>query len=140
MPSSRSVMTALAMLIAVGGSLAAQSTSPGDQQVAGAAPAVQQTPAAAPVSEQPVSLAPFENSLSVGVHAAPASEPAPLAPPRRDHFSNNGILMIVGGAAVITGFIVAGADESSAGKNIGWGIVISGAVVGCIGLVRFLKQ
>jgi hypothetical protein len=136
MTISRRFITAVAVLFAAAGTLAAQGAAQNAsvsaaQVPAVAAPTAQQTPAAAPAAEQPVSLAPFEQNASVGVHALSPSGPVPLAPPRREHVGSNVALMIVGGAVLIVGAVVGG--------TAGTIIMVGGGVIGIIGLYRYLQ-
>ena len=136
MTISRRFITAVAVLFAAAGTLAAQGAAQNasvsaSQVPAVAAPTAQQTPAAAPAAEQPVSLAPFEQNASVGVHALSPSGPVPLAPPRREHVGSNVALMIVGGAVLIVGAIVGG--------TAGTIIMVGGGVIGIVGLYRYLQ-
>ena len=130
MPFARRFTAALAVLFAAAGSLAAQgaaqSVATGDPQV----PAVA-APSAGQTATQPVSLAPFEQNASVGVHASSPSGPVPIAPPRREHVGSNVALMIVGGALIVVGAIM----QSTAGDFV----MVGGAVVGVIGLYRYLQ-
>jgi hypothetical protein len=135
---ARRFTTAVAVLFAAAGSLAAQGAAQtiasGDPQVpAVAAPSADQTavaPAAQQTTSQPVSLAPYEQNASVGVHAT-ARGPVPLAPPRREKVGSNVALMIVGGAVLIVGAIVGG--------TAGTLMMVGGAVIGFIGLYRYLQ-
>ncbi len=100
-----------------------------------AAPVAAQSPAA-PVARREsmpaVSAAPMLAGQSVGVRRqahAPAPLPAP-APFRADTRQNRA-LMIVGGAAMLTGAVV--------GKDAGALISVGGAVVFLWGLFQYLK-
>lgn len=135
---ARRITTAVAVLFAAAGSLAAQgaaqTVASGDPQVpAVAAPSADQTavaPAAQQTTAQPVSLAPFEANASVGVHAS-APGPIPVAPPRREHAGSNVALMIVGGGVLVVGAIIGG--------TAGTLMMVGGAVIGFIGLYRYLQ-
>jgi hypothetical protein len=145
MQTSHRVMTVVAALIVAAGSLSAQNAVVGDQQAIAQTPAVAsmgaQSVVSAPANDEAVSLAPFAENASVGIHAQPANAPAPYAPVRRDdhdHVGHNTLLMIVGGAALVTGAIIAGSASTSAARGVGDVVMISGAVVGIIGLIRYL--
>jgi hypothetical protein len=143
MPTFRRFSTAIVALIAIAGSLAAQS-APADQQapaqeapvVVSAAPA----PAVTVTTDPAVSLIPLAQEASVGVHMTPTNAPAPYAPPRRrEQVGHNVMLMIVGGAALVTGAIITGSASTDTGRGVGDAVMISGAVVGIIGLIRYLQ-
>jgi hypothetical protein len=136
MTISRRFITAVAVLFAAAGTLAAQgaaqnATVSDPQAPAVAAPAATQAPVAAPAAEQTTSLAPLADKASVGVRQLSPSGPVPLAPPRREHVGSNVALMIVGGAVLIVGAIV--------GNTSGTIIMIGGGVIGIIGLYRYLQ-
>lgn len=144
MQTSHRVMTVVAALFVAAGSLVAQSATAGDQQSAAQTPVVATTSAPsvapAPVSDATVSLVPLAENASVGIHAQPATVPAPYAPMRRDEpVGHNAMLMIVGGAILVTGAIIAGSASSSGGRSVGDIAMIGGAVVGIIGLIRYLQ-
>jgi hypothetical protein len=140
-PSNR-FMTAVAALIVAAGSLAAQSATSADRQPA------MQSAATTPVDAQPVAAAPvndaaaitpFAENAPVGIHVQLATAPAPYVPMRRDEpVGHNTMLMIVGGAILVTGAIIAGSASSSGARTVGDVAMIGGAVVGIIGLVRYL--
>jgi len=136
MPLTRRFMSAIAVLFAAAGTLAAQGTvqnaSVSDPQVpAVAAPATTQAPVAAPAAEQMTSLAPLADKASVGVRQLSPSGPVPFAPPRREKVGSNVAMMIVGGAVLIVGAIVGGTSGTI--------IMVGGGVVGIIGLYRYLQ-
>jgi hypothetical protein len=102
---------------------------------------------ARPAAAQSLALAP---SPSTGEVAAPAAEPttgptlasasvavrhaeAPVtsAPARRGGYGQPVALMVVGGAALLTGLII--------GNDAGTAIAVGGAVVGLIGLYQYLQ-
>jgi hypothetical protein len=143
MQPSHRVLTVIAALIAAAGSLTAQNAVAGDQPSASPAPAVAPSGTApavsAPANDAAVALAPFAENASVGIHAQPANAPVPYVPMRRDEpVGHNAMLMIVGGAILVTGAIIAGSASSSSGRSVGDIAMIGGAVVGIIGLVRYL--
>ena len=78
-----------------------------------------------------VAAGPTLGNASVGVHHvdATAAKAAPAAP--RGGRSHGEVLMIVGGAAILTGIVV--------GNNAGYAISIVGAVVGLYGLYEYLQ-
>ncbi len=143
MPTFRRFSTAVVALIAITGSLAAQSAPTDQSTPAQAAPAASfatQAPAATTATDPAVSLIPLAQDASVGVHMTPTNAPVPYAPPRRDeHVGHNVMLMIVGGAALVTGAIITGSASTDTGRGVGDAVMISGAVVGIIGLVRYLQ-
>jgi hypothetical protein len=136
MPLTRRFMSAIAVLFAAAGTLAAQGAAQNanvsDPQVpAVAAPATTQAPVAAPAAEQMTSLAPLADKASVGVRQLSPSGPVPFAPPRREKVGSNVAMMIVGGAVLIVGAIVGGTSGTI--------IMVGGGVVGIIGLYRYLQ-
>ncbi len=79
-----------------------------------------------------VSGAPVASRMAVGVQRSlntPAPAPIPLAP--RADTKQNRAMMIVGGAAMLTGAVVGG--------DAGTLISVGGAVVFLVGLYQFLK-
>ena len=140
MQPSRRVMTVVAAMIVAAGSLAAQGAATSDQQSAVTATGAQSA-VVAPINDAAISLAPFAENASVGIRAQPANAPAPYAPVRRDdhdHVGHNAMLMIVGGAILVTGAIIAGSASDSGARTVGDIAMIGGAVVGIIGLIRYL--
>jgi hypothetical protein len=102
---------------------------------------------ARPAAAQEVSLAPAPTTAAV---AAPAAEPATgptfaaasvavrhaetpyaAAPARRGGYGQPVALMVVGGAALLTGLII--------GNDAGAAIAVGGAVVGLVGLYQYLQ-
>ena len=136
MPFARRLTTAIAVLLASAGSLAAQnavqSSTVSDPRIA-PVPAAEQAPVAAPAPEQQsVSLAPFAAGATVGVHAKSSSDmPAPYVPPRDGNHSQGVTMMIIGGAALVAGALIGGS-----GGTI---IAVGGVVVGAIGLYKYLQ-
>lgn len=130
MPTARRFTTALAVLFAASGTLAAQAATETptttDQQV----PAVS-APVAAPAVEQPVSLAPYADNAAVGVRSLSPSAPKPYAPPPKEKVGSNVAMMIVGGAGLIVGAVVGGTPGTI--------IMIGGGVIGLVGLYRYLQ-
>jgi len=82
---------------------------------------------AAPVAEP--TTGPTLASASVAVRHAEA--PVTAAPARRAGYGQPVALMVVGGAAVLTGLII--------GDQAGAAIAVGGAVVGLIGLYQYLQ-
>ena len=113
MPSARRLMTALALMLVTGGTLAAQN------------------PAAPTPRESAVSFAPFAASAAVGVHSRSSDMPAPIAPPRVDQHHEGVTLMIVGGAALLGGAIIGGQGGTL--------VMVGGVVCGAIGLYKYLN-
>jgi hypothetical protein len=137
-PSHRA-MTVIAALIVAAGSLAAQSAGATDQQSAASTPAAAPPAVSTPTGDATVSSAPLAENASVGIHLQPANAPAPYVPMRRDEpVGHNAMLMIVGGAILVTGAIIAGSASNSGARSVGDIAMIGGAVVGIIGLVRYL--
>ncbi|CAN5819008.1 hypothetical protein BH11GEM2_BH11GEM2_05340 [soil metagenome] len=80
-----------------------------------------------------VAAGPTLGSATVGVRhvdAAAVTKASPAAP-RAGGRSHGEVLMIVGGAAILTGIVV--------GNNAGYAISIAGAVVGLYGLYEYLQ-
>lgn len=102
-----------------------------------ARPAAAQSLAVAPAPAAEVSPAPVAEAASgpmidaarVGVRHAEA--PVAAAPARRAGYGQPVALMVVGGAAVLTGLII--------GDGAGTAIAVGGAVVGLIGLYQYLQ-
>ncbi|CAN5131490.1 hypothetical protein BH09GEM1_BH09GEM1_13700 [soil metagenome] len=110
--------------------------------VLAAAPLRAQGPSATTTGDPDVSPAdsavvagPTLSRATVGVRhvddaaAAAAAKAAPAAP--QGERSHGQVLMIVGGAAILTGIVV--------GNNAGYAISIAGAVVGLYGLYEYLQ-
>jgi hypothetical protein len=102
---------------------------------------------ARPAAAQEVSLAPAPTTAAI---AAPAAEPASgptltaasvavrhaetpftAAPARRAGYGQPVALMVVGGAALLTGLII--------GDSAGAAIAVGGAVIGLVGLYQYLQ-
>lgn len=84
-------------------------------------------PATAPVAEP--TAGPTLASASVAVRHA--ESPVTAAPARRAGYGQPVALMVVGGAALLTGLII--------GNDAGAAIAVGGAVVGLIGLYQYLQ-
>ena len=83
-------------------------------------------------SDSVVAAGPTLTNAAIGarhVDATVAAKAAPAAP--RGGRSNGQALMIVGGAAILTGIVV--------GNNAGYAISIAGAVIGLYGLYEYLQ-
>ena len=91
------------------------------------APAVQ--PAAAGPASDVASAGPRVESASVAVRRTASEAPAPM--PAGQHVDSGMRLMVVGGAAILTGIVIGG--------DAGHAISIGGAVVGLIGLYQYLQ-
>jgi hypothetical protein len=102
---------------AVGRPVAAQSLAPAPTTVAVVAPVAEPT------------AGPTLAAASVAVH--PAESPVSAPAPRRAGYGQPVALMVVGGAAVLTGLII--------GDSAGAAIAVGGAVVGLIGLYQYLQ-
>lgn len=119
MPIVRRLTIAFAVLLATGGTLAAQN-------------AVQSSPAAAPAATaQPVSQTPFAADEAVGVHPKSSDMPGPIAPLPANRHQQAVTLMIIGGAALLGGAIIGGSG--------GTVIAVAGIVCGAIGLYQYLN-
>ena len=98
-------------------------------------PSAGQTDAvAAPQADSVVAAGPTLTNAAVGARHADATTTsaamaAPAAP--RGGRSNGQALMIVGGAAILTGIVV--------GNSAGYAISIAGAVIGLYGLYQYLQ-
>ena len=83
MKLSHRITTAVAMLFAAAGSLAAQGATQNgaaadpQQRPVAATPAVEQAPVSAPATQEAVSLAPFAANNTVGIHQLTPSAPVP---------------------------------------------------------------
>ncbi len=92
------------------------------------------TPPATPVPQvepaPPAPVGPTVSAASVAVRRAPAELPVPAQAAPGGH-GRGAALMIVGGAAVLTGIVV--------GNDAGYAISIAGAVIGLYGLYLYLQ-
>lgn len=94
-----------------------------------AAPAAVAAPAAQ-VDAAPVTAAgPTNAAAAVGVRRTPAETAAPV--PAAGGHDRGTAMMIVGGAAVLTGIVI--------GNGAGYAISVAGAVVGLYGLYLYLQ-
>jgi hypothetical protein len=90
------------------------------------------TAAAAPAEVAPASSGPTMDAASVAVRQPVTKEArAPYAAPRRAGYGQPVALMVVGGAALLTGLII--------GDGAGTAIAVGGAVIGLYGLYEFLQ-
>ena len=140
MPFVRHCTTAIAVLFAAAGTLAAQNAV-GDMSAT--SPQVATAPAPVAPGEQPaserasapaaqaVSFVPFAANATVGVHSKSSNMPAPIAPPRANRHNQAVTLMIIGGAALLGGAIIGGSGGTL--------IAVGGIVVGAIGLYQYLQ-
>jgi hypothetical protein len=87
------------------------------------APAVAEAPAAA--------VGPTVSAATVAVRRAPADANAPAAPAAGRGQDKGTALMIVGGAAILTGIVI--------GNGAGYAISVGGAVMGLYGLYIYLQ-
>ncbi|MEO8623832.1 MAG: hypothetical protein ABI625_22315 [bacterium] len=87
------------------------------------APAVAEAPAAA--------AGPTVAAATVAVRRAPVDANAPAAPAAGQGHDKGTALMIVGGAAVLTGIVI--------GNGAGYAISVAGAVAGLYGLYIYLQ-
>jgi hypothetical protein len=89
-------------------------------------------PDAAPAQVTPEAAGPTMDAASVAVRQPVTKEArAPYAAPRRAGYGQPVALMVVGGAALLTGLIIGG--------GAGTAIAVGGAVVGLYGLYEFLQ-
>ena len=103
--------------VAVARPAAAQSLAPAPATAAVAAPVAEPTPG------------PTLAAASVAVRHA--ESPVTAAPARRAGYGQPVALMVVGGAALLTGLII--------GDSAGTAIAVGGAVVGLVGLYQYLQ-
>ena len=118
--------TALPFALAIGFAALALARPASAQEIS-LAPA----PVSAMVADQPAAptAGPALDGASVAVrHAA---VPVEAAPPRRAGYGQPIALMVVGGAAILTGLII--------GDDAGTAIAVGGAVVGLVGLYQYLQ-
>jgi hypothetical protein len=129
----RSLSLALALVLAAA-PLGAQTADPGS---ALAAPAATATEAALPATTAEVPGAPMAAAAPAALTAPTRAtaelgqEQAALQARAQRNFSQSQVLMIVGGAALISGLII--------GDGLGDVLAIGGAGVGLYGLYRFLQ-
>lgn len=100
---------------------------PAEAQDISLAPTPVSATAAAPAIDQ--AMGPALSTASVAVRHAEL--PAAPAPAKRAGYGQPIALMVVGGAAVLTGLII--------GKDVGTFIAVGGAVVGLVGLYQYLQ-
>ena len=129
----RTITTALALAF-LAAPLAAQGVSQnvavGDVAIVAAPAPVAATSAATEGPASPTALGPTRASATVGVRAN-AAVPAPLPTPYRAGAGRNPAMMIVGGVALLVGAVVGG--------TAGTIIMISGGVIGLLGLWNYLQ-
>lgn len=118
--SIRSLAFASAAALVLGAPLGAQEAS------LAATPSV---PAPQAEVSSPAAVGPTTSAASVAVRRSAADAPAPMAAPRGNDRAT--ALMIVGGAAVLTGIVI--------GNGAGYAISVGGAVVGLYGLYLYLQ-
>ncbi|CAN5907358.1 hypothetical protein BH11GEM1_BH11GEM1_21890 [soil metagenome] len=90
--------------------------------------AVSAAPAAAEVA--PAVAGPTRDAATVAVRHTAAADAAAPQPATRGH-DRGTALMIVGGAAILTGLVI--------GNGAGYAISVAGAVVGLYGLYQYLQ-
>lgn len=83
------------------------------------------------VAPAPAPAGPTMAAAVVGVHHVSAPANAAAAAPRSGGYGQSVALMVVGGAAVLTGLII--------GSSAGYAISVGGAVVGLLGLYQYLQ-
>ncbi|MEP6618500.1 MAG: hypothetical protein ABJE47_04265 [bacterium] len=76
-------------------------------------------------------VGPTVTAAAVGVRHASPSQEMSAAAPKSGGYGQSVSLMVVGGAAVLTGLII--------GNSAGYAISVGGAVVGLIGLYQYLQ-
>ena len=133
MQISRRIALSFAVVLAASAPLAAQDAAVAATSTETAAPAVEvmQQPAAQTSVAPAVALGPMNQNLHVGVSAYAPAAPAPFALPPREHMRTSVVMMIVGGAILVTGAVIGG--------QAGTIVMIGGGVVGIIGLIRYLQ-
>lgn len=94
--------------------------------------------ATAPSSTTPVAMdaapapvGPTVSTATVAVRRAPVDASAPAAPAPARGQERGTALMIVGGAAILTGIVI--------GNGAGYAISVAGAVIGLYGLYQYLQ-
>lgn len=139
MSPRRTTLLAAALFAATSAPLAAQ-VAAADAQPAAHAPAEPARPVAdQPAPERPAAVAgpalaaaPAALGAPTRFETAPVSqEDAALQARARNGFSQSQVLMIVGGAALLTGLII--------GEDAGTVLAVGGAGVGLYGLYRYLQ-
>ena len=124
--SIRSIAFAAVASLMLGAPLRAQDATLAS---APAAPAAVAAPAAQ-VDAAPVTAAgPTNAAAAVGVRRTPAETAAPV--PAGGYHDRGTALMIVGGAAILTGIVI--------GNGAGYAISVGGAVIGLYGLYLYLQ-
>ncbi len=76
-------------------------------------------------------VGPSRDAASLAVRSAAEPNHSPAPAPAKSGFTQSEGLMILGGAAILTGIVV--------GNNAGHAISVAGAVVGLIGLYQYLQ-
>lgn len=115
---------ALSLALAAAATFATQSAGAQEVSLAPAAPA-----AAGAALETAPALGPTVDAARAGVRHADA--PVTAAPARRGNYGQPVALMVVGGAAVLTGLIIGG--------GAGGAIAVGGAIIGLVGLYQYLQ-
>lgn len=116
----------IARLVSLASALALLAAAPVAAQDVTSAPAAPVTIESAAV---PAASGPAMDAASVGVKAISATAAAPAAAAAPSGQST--ALMIVGGAAVLTGIVI--------GNDAGYAISVVGAVIGLYGLYKYLQ-
>lgn len=106
--------------------------SPLRAQVATLSTTVDSVAAVAPAATElaPTAAGPTRDAAMVAVRHTAAANAAAPQPATRGHDSGTA-LMIVGGAAILTGIVI--------GNGAGYAISVAGAVVGLYGLYQYLQ-
>jgi hypothetical protein len=125
----RSLSLALALALAAA-PLGAQTANSGAALAAPAAPPTEVPAVAAPAAPMAVA-APAALTAPARATAELGQEQAALQARARNGFSQSQVLMIVGGAALLTGLII--------GDDVGNVLAVGGAGVGLYGLYRYLQ-
>lgn len=122
--SIRSIAFASAAALVFGAPLRAQSAD------VTATPASSVAPAANAIEAAPANAGPTATAAAVAVRRANTEAPAPV-PAAAGGQGRGTALMIVGGAAILTGIVI--------GNGAGYAISVAGAVVGLYGLYLYLQ-
>jgi len=130
MSSTHSWLVALGAALVFAVPASAQQAASASASVVPAVSAVQVT-APAPAFSLAPTRASAALSLRVTPDAAPAAPAAAMVPMPAGGQSENVALMIVGGAALVVGSVIHG--------DTGTIVMVSGGVIGLIGLYRYLR-
>ncbi|HVZ48293.1 MAG TPA: hypothetical protein VG916_05890 [Gemmatimonadaceae bacterium] len=127
------------LVLAVAATARAQDATPGHRSATGAqdaartAAAVETMPSAS-TDDRDVPPGPTVERAAVGVRLHRDAPATPAPEPRRADTKQNEAMMIVGGAGLIVGAIIAGSNETA-----GTLVMVSGAAIGLFGLYKYLQ-